>query len=133
MRIFLCESGWLLYYIDGMWTDGDLEYHDLNGNPVGYNGQYVEGTQMNVVVKDGFRNEWGADWTCCHNHGVSIEFHCPDGSWHPIKYADSLREAVVPARTIMKQQGREHQPEKYVLRCCGCEGVVEVPEMEECC
>ena len=113
MKIFLCEDGWLLYYVDGgVWTDGDIEYHDLNGNPVGYMGQFIHGTHMNVVVKDGFKNEWGTRWNSCMNHGVSIQFHCPDGCWHSMGFADSVRDAVVPAERIMMQQGREHQSEK---------------------
>jgi putative NADPH-quinone reductase len=133
MKVFLCEDGYLMHYIDGVWTDGDLIYHDLNGNPIGYMGQAVEGTHMNVVVMDGFKNEWGSRFNSCMNHGVSIEFHCPDGTWHPMAFAKDLRHAVVPAELIMKQQGREHQTEKYRLLCCSCNGVVEVPELEESC
>jgi hypothetical protein len=125
-KAFLSDDGYLMHFIDGVWTDGDLIYEDLNGNPVGYLGQFPDGVHLNIVMRD--EQKSGR----CLDHGVSLEFLSADGNWRPMHiYGDRLYNVVGRAADCMMQQGREHQPERYRLRCCSCEGVVELPELEE--
>ena len=51
MKVFRTTDGYTLKYDDGMWTDGDLQFVDVNGVPVSeMDGEPVEGE---LVDEDG--------------------------------------------------------------------------------
>ena len=133
MKAFITTENYLLLHcVDGRWTDGDVEYHDFSGNPVGFDGVSVEGTHLNIVVQ----SEKGGLFSsgCCTSHGVAIQFHCADGSWADVSYADNLEVlARHLVEDILSKSMMVSDPTKYRLLSCDCADVVRIPEMMEAC
>jgi hypothetical protein len=128
MKVFVSEDGYRLFESHGMWGDGDMLFHDFNGNPVGFDGQEIAGIHIEIVVRD-HKTMWGG----CRSHGVSVEYNSHANYWHPLTFTEDLGEGITAVLKALNETGKDSRPEKYRLMGCGCEGVVEVPFILESC
>jgi hypothetical protein len=129
MKVFVSDDGYRLHLSHGMWGDGDLLFHDFNGNPVGFDGQEMDGVHVEVVVRDQ-TGIWGKR---CLSHGVSVEYNSHGNYWHPMIAVDDLGTAISEVLVMMRTPGKDDRHERYRVVGCGCEGVVEVPFILEGC
>lgn len=129
MKLFYGDNKLVWFFIDGKWVNGRDEYVDYHGHPIDYNGFAVTGDQIEAVV----RNERRGGGLCL-DHGVAVQFKCPDGAWHSVAYeanlflgADSLIHDMLVRRSVTRD------PSQYRLLSCDCWECHQTPVMIEAC
>ena len=135
MRLFVTSDRFVLRLTQGVWTDGDLVFHDFNGNPVGFDGNEVDGVHVECLVKR-YKGRGLWDGEGCSSHGVAIDYSVNDHYWHPIQFVGNVRDATVSLMDLLERcDGKDKRAEKYRLLCCDCEDVVGTigEPMLECC
>jgi len=112
LKAFRTDDGYLLFFRDGKWTDGDQDFFDVAGQPMNFDGRPLGGMPIEVKVLD--KTEW-----CC-DHGTSVEYNTHASYWHPISFRKTFTEAV---KEFVSQVNRFHtdsDPTKYRIQTCQC-------------